>query len=135
MLTRLRVKNFKKLEDADIELGKSVVLIGPNNSGKTTALQALALWDIGLRQWNAKRKGKIAPERRPGVTINRNDLISIPVPDVNLLWRGLHVRNIINRGREQKTENIRIDVIIDAEVSQKLDAIVAVAEMAKPKVN
>ena len=45
MLTRMRVKNFKKLEEADIELGKSVVLIGPNNSGKTTALQALALWN------------------------------------------------------------------------------------------
>ena len=113
MLTRIRVKNFKQLDDVDIELGKSVVLIGPNNSGKTTALQALALWDIGVRQWNAKRKGKVAPEKRPGVTINRNDLISIPVPDVNLLWRDLHVRNISNRGPEQKTQNIRIDVIVD----------------------
>ena len=116
MLTRIRIKNFKKLKDADVELGKSVVLIGPNNSGKTTALQALALWNIGLRQWNAKRRGKAVPEKRPGVTINRNDLPSIPIPDVNLLWRDLHVRNISNRGnrgKEQKTQNIRIEVIVD----------------------
>jgi energy-coupling factor transporter ATP-binding protein EcfA2 len=115
MLTRIRVKNFKKLENADIELGRAVVFVGPNNSGKTTALQALALWDIGVRQWNAryKNKGKTAPETRPGVTINRNDLISIPIPDVNLLWRDLHVRNITNRGKEQKTQSIRIDVIVD----------------------
>lgn len=115
MLTRIRVKNFKKLENADIELGRAVVFIGPNNSGKTTALQALALWDIGIRQWVAtyKAKGKTAPEKRPGVTINRNDLISIPIPDVNLLWRDLHVRNISNRGPQQKTQNIRIDVVVD----------------------
>jgi ABC-type transport system involved in cytochrome c biogenesis ATPase subunit len=113
MLTRIRVKNFKKLNDADFELGKSVVLVGPNNSGKTTALQALALWSIGVRQWNAKRQGKASPEKRPGVTINRNDLISIPIPDVNLLWRDLHVRSISNRGKEQRTQNIRIDIVVD----------------------
>ena len=43
MLTRLRFKNFKRFGDADVELGQCVVFIGPNNSGKTTALQALAL--------------------------------------------------------------------------------------------
>ncbi|MCL6503277.1 MAG: ATP-binding protein [Pirellulales bacterium] len=37
MLTRLTVRNFKRLE-MDIELTRSVVFIGPNNSGKTTAL-------------------------------------------------------------------------------------------------
>ena len=50
MLTRIRINNFKKLSHVDIELGKTVVLIGPNNSGKTTALcKSLALWDIGLK--------------------------------------------------------------------------------------
>jgi predicted ATPase len=58
MLTQIQIRNFKKLESVNFELGKSVVLIGPNNSGKTTALQALALWDIGLRRWNEKRGGK-----------------------------------------------------------------------------
>jgi AAA ATPase domain len=80
MLTQIRIINFKKLDDVTFELGKSVVLIGPNNSGKTTALQALALWDIGLRRWNekAERRGaKTSPSERPGVTINRRDLISI----------------------------------------------------------
>jgi hypothetical protein len=59
MLTRLRIRNLKRFVEADLELGQSVVLIGPNNSGKTTALQALALWDIGLRRWNEKRKGRL----------------------------------------------------------------------------
>jgi hypothetical protein len=121
MLTRLRVRNFKRFGEADIELGQAVVLVGPNDSGKTTALQALALWDIGLRRWLEKRQGESSPEKRPGVAVNRRDLISIPVPGANLLWRGLHVRSVEQvwverngrRERKPKTANIRIDVIVD----------------------
>lgn len=113
MLTRMRVQNFKRLDEVDIELGKAVVLIGPNNSGKTTALQALALWDVGLRRWNEKRQEKNSPEERPGVAINRRDLISIPVPDANLLWRGLHVRDIKRVDGKQRTQNIRIAITVD----------------------
>jgi ABC-type multidrug transport system ATPase subunit len=94
MLTKLSVRNFKRFGSVEIELGNPVVFIGPNNSGKTTALQALAFWDIGLKRWNEKRKGKISPEKRPGVTINRRDLIAIPVPDAKLLWRELNVRDV-----------------------------------------
>ncbi len=113
MLTRLRIKNFKRFPDADIELGQSVVFIGQNNSGKTTALQALALWDVGLRKWNEEYKGKTVPPQRPGVTINRRDLVAIPVPGANLLWRNLHVRDVKKQNGKQQTQNIRIDIIVD----------------------
>jgi predicted ATPase len=112
VLTNLRIKNFKRLEDVEIELGKTVVFIGPNNSGKTTALQALALWEIGLRRWVEKRSAKDTPEKRPGVTINRRDLIAVPVPDANLLWRDLHVRAIQKGNGKQETKNIRIDIVV-----------------------
>jgi len=112
MLTRIRVQRFKKLLDVDIELGQSVVFIGPNNSGKTAALQALTLWDVGVKRWNEKR-GKSSPAKRPGVTINRRDLLSIPVPDARLLWRDLNVRHIERVDSKQQTKNIRIDIIVD----------------------
>ena len=116
MLTNLHIKNFKKFDDVSFELGDRVVFIGPNNSGKTTALQALALWDIGLRRWNDKRGAKAPSEKRIGVAINRNDLISIPVPTANLLWRDLHVRNVGRTNgdpKTQKTQNIRIDITVE----------------------
>jgi len=90
MLTKLSIRNFKLLEKVDLDLGDRVILIGPNNAGKTSALQALALWDVGVKRWVEKRGAGNVPEKRPGVTINRKDLIAVPVPAANLLWRDLH---------------------------------------------
>ena len=114
MLTKLTIRNFKRFgEEVEIELGNPVVFIGPNNSGKTTAMQALALWEIGLRRWNEKRSGKSAPEKRPGVTVNRRDLVSIPVPAANLLWHDLRVRDVRRVDGKQRTSNIRIDIVVE----------------------
>src|SRR3990172_3545980 len=92
MLTKLTVRNFKLFDEVEIELGERVVFVGPNNSGKTSALQALALWNAGVRRWVEKRGAGDVPKARAGVTINRRDLIAVPVPSANLLWRDLHVR-------------------------------------------
>ncbi len=119
MLTKLIVKNFKKLDQAEVELGNPVVFIGPNNSGKTSALQALALWEIGLRRWNEKRKGKTAPEKRPGVTINRRDLVAIPVPGANLLWRDLNVRDVSKIDGKQETKNVFIEITVEGITEDK----------------
>ncbi len=113
MLTKLTIRNFKRFGEVEIELGSPVVFIGPNNSGKTSAMQALALWDIGLKRWNEKRSGKSTPEKRPGVTVNRRDLVAIPIPNANLLWRHLHVRDVRKVDGKQRTSNIRIDIIVE----------------------
>lgn len=110
MLTKLICRNFKRFGEIEVELGNPVVFIGPNNSGKTTALQALALWEIGLRRWNEKRKGITNPEKRPGVVINRLNLISVPVPEVRLLWRNLQVRD---------PKSVRIDIIVEGVTHEK----------------
>jgi len=119
MLTKITVINFKKFGKDEIELGNPVVFIGPNNSGKTSALQALALWDIGLKRWNEEYKGRTAPAKRPGVTINRRDLVAIPVPDANLLWRDLHVRDVRRVDGRQDTKNIRIDILVEGITEDK----------------
>ena len=119
MLTKLNIRNFKRFDEVEIELGSPVVFIGPNNSGKTSAMQALALWDVGIKRWNEKRSGKTTPEKRPGVTINRRDLIAVPVPGANLLWRDLHVREVRKEGGRQKTRNVRIDITVQGVTEDK----------------
>jgi hypothetical protein len=109
MLTRLTIRNFKLFDEVDLELGDRVVLIGPNNTGKTSALQALSLWDIGVKRWSEKRGAGNVPEKRPGVTINRRDLLTVPVPAANLLWRNLHTQE----SSESGTSKVFIDVIVE----------------------
>jgi ABC-type taurine transport system ATPase subunit len=107
MITSFHIENFKRLDSVDLELGNAVVFIGPNNSGKTSALQAMALWDAGWRRWSEKR-GKGSPGTRPGVTINRRDLSSIPVPSAKLLWKDLHVNDTKTREGKQRTDKVYI---------------------------
>ncbi|MFM7459305.1 MAG: AAA family ATPase [Burkholderiales bacterium] len=107
MITSFKIENFKRIDDAEIALGGSVVFIGPNNSGKTTALQALALWDIGWKRWAEKREGSSA-KKRQGVTINRRDLYAIPVPSSKLLWNDLHTHAIDRSSGKQETSKIYV---------------------------
>lgn len=117
MLTKLTIRNFKLFDEVQIELGDRVVFVGPNNAGKTSALQALALWDIGVKRWIEKRGAGNVPEKRPGVTINRRDLITVPVPKANLLWRNLHTQeSAVGNG----TQKVFIDVIVEGVSGGKL---------------
>ncbi len=117
MLTRLRIRNFKTLRDVDIPLGQNVVLIGPNNAGKTSALQALALWDTGLREWLSRRKGTSQAKQRVGVTVNRKALTQTPVSDARRLWHDLKVNLSSRASGSQETKNIFLDVIVDGETN------------------
>jgi len=109
MLTKIVVKNFKKLEFAEIELDSAVVFVGPNNSGKTSALQAIALWDLGMRKWAESRK-KSKAKQRVGVTINRRDILAIPVPSAVQLWKDLHVRRAVIEEGKRGTKNIKMEI-------------------------
>ncbi len=113
MLERIIIRNFKRFREVEIELGDAVVFIGPNNAGKTTALQAIAIWELGVRKWSEKRIGegrRGLPTERSGVTLNRRDLVSLPVPETRQLWRGLHVRDVTRVGKAQRTQNIRFEI-------------------------
>ncbi len=113
MLTRLRIRNFKLFKDVEIELGERVVFVGPNNSGKTSALQALALWNVGVRRWVERRGAGDIPRERAGVTLNRRDLIAVPVPTANLLWRDVHLRQGYREEGQTKTKNVLIEIDVE----------------------
>ena len=113
MLTNIAIRNFKRFEDVSVELGGPVMFIGPNNSGKTSAMQALALWDIGVKRWAERYGVEGEVGRRPGVTVNRRDLIAMPVPSANLLWRDLRSRDVRRENGRQRTENVRIEIVVD----------------------
>ena len=120
MLTRLIIQNFKRIGDADIELGGHVVFVGPNNSGKTSALQALSLWHTGLTQWVTEKSAGAGGKKRYGVPLNRKDLFSLPVPHTNLIWKDLRMRSS-SKNAEGKpiTDNILVTITCEGVLNDK----------------
>jgi len=113
MITKVSIRNFKKLETVEFELGNTVVIIGPNNSGKTTVLQALTLWDVGLKKLAELGRKHSKKSKRVGVAINRRDLLAIPVSSARLIWFHQAVREMDRQSENLKTANIRIEIIVE----------------------
>jgi energy-coupling factor transporter ATP-binding protein EcfA2 len=109
-LHQLIIKNFKQFDDIEIELGNTVVFVGPNNSGKTTALQALSLWQIGIETWQRKKNGNGGR-----VPVNRLDLTAIPNTTALMLWR-----NLITHKKGSKKEDFDIQIIVEGITDNKL---------------
>lgn len=66
-------------------------MIGPNNCGKTTAIQAIALWSQAVKTWFDTRKDSKAKERT-STSLNRLNLVSVPVPRTRHFWHNATVR-------------------------------------------
>jgi predicted ATPase len=87
VITKVRLEYFKRFRGEAFELDDHVVLAGPNNSGKSTLLQALAVWGLVLQRWRAARGTEDSRATvRTGIPLSRKDFTAIPLRDMSLLW-------------------------------------------------
>jgi hypothetical protein len=92
LLHYLEIENFKRFGDKQrIELDHPAVLIGPNNCGKTSAIQALALWSQAVKTWYDVRKDSSAKERT-ATALNRLNIVAVPVQRTRFFWHNTNVR-------------------------------------------
>lgn len=92
LLHYIEIENFKRFGDKQrIELDHPSVLIGPNNCGKTSAIQALALWSQAVRTWYDMRKDSSAKERT-ATSLNRLNIVAVPVTRTRFFWHNTRVR-------------------------------------------
>lgn len=108
----IEIENFKTFgKSVHIDLGHPSVLIGPNNAGKTSVIQALALWSRGIKDWFEKKGQPHQKEKRTRVVagINRLNLLETPISQTRFLWKSTRVRKAntpieltINVGIEHK---------------------------------
>ncbi len=92
LLHYLEIQNFKRFGDMQrIELDHPTVLIGPNNCGKTTAIQAIALWSQAVKTWFDAKKDSTAKERT-STSINRLNIVAVPVQRTRYFWHNTAVR-------------------------------------------
>ncbi len=82
MITGLTLRNFKNVGEQKYEFSQFDLLVGPNNSGKSTILQALAIWQFCIDEFQrSKRTGS------KGVQVVLPNFTALPVPEFNLLWK------------------------------------------------
>ncbi|MGH2628524.1 MAG: hypothetical protein ACRDHY_17955, partial [Anaerolineales bacterium] len=86
MIRRLVLRRFKRFDAVEFVLPGHVVLAGPNNTGKTTVLQAVAAWSLALNRWkqlNDFQRHGGAYARAP---IARQAFSAVPLRAFDLLW-------------------------------------------------
>jgi len=110
MIKKVVLKNFKRFTEQTFDLQDSVILAGPNNAGKSTLLQAIVVWRLGLDRWTMQRKGGSAA-KRTGVSITRADFTAVPLREMNLLWEDRHVSG----GGENSGKPRLIEVLLEGE--------------------
>lgn len=86
MIRKVVIKGFKRFGEVTFDLPGHVVLAGPNNSGKTTLLQAIATWSLALKVWLrrndlAKHGGYFAK-----APLTRQVFSAVPLRAFDLLW-------------------------------------------------
>lgn len=92
-VTYVEIEHFKGFKDKiRINLDDPAVLIGPNNSGKTTVIQALSLWSRAVRSWIAKKGPDHLKAQRDAVGINRLNILDIPVKETKFFWNEVRMR-------------------------------------------
>lgn len=60
MLTKVRISNFKRIKEAELEIGPVTYIVGGNNSGKSSAIQAIHT-AVAAAQVGRERRQQVIP--------------------------------------------------------------------------
>lgn len=108
MITRLILRNFKNVGEQTYDFTQFDLLVGRNNSGKSTVLQALAIWQFCVDEFHrSKRAGA------KGIQVVLPNFTALPLPEFNLLWKDRTDRAYPVENGKKKQEFILIEVLIE----------------------
>lgn len=104
MITRLTLRNFKSVGEQVYDFTQFDLLVGRNNSGKSTVLQALAIWQFCVDEFHrSKRSGS------KGIQVVLPNFTALPVPEFNLLWKDRDIRHSPNKKQEYILIGIHVE--------------------------
>lgn len=119
MIRRLTLRNFKSIDEQTYDFTQFDLLVGRNNSGKSTILQALAIWQFCVDTFQrSRRSGKT------GIQIILPNFTALPLPEFNLLWKAKTDRRYPVRDGKRAQEFVLISILVEwrdgAGVEQRL---------------
>ena len=109
MIKRLTLRNFKSIGEQIYDFTQFDLLVGRNNSGKSTVLQALAIWQFCVDEFHRSKRGG-----SKGIQVVLPNFTALPLPEFNLLWKDRTDRAypIDEKGRK-KQQFILIEIMIE----------------------
>jgi predicted ATPase len=112
MIKEVQVQNFKQFRDHRFAFRPNGVtlLAGGNNSGKSTLLQALALWEF-CRGAVESRKGRSAlegPYSGKGIAVTAQNFSPLALPSFEHLWTNLRPRCPRNANQTDPSYTLRV---------------------------
>ena len=98
MIRRVIIRRFKKFPILEFDLPERALIAGPNNSGKTTLLQALATWSEFGENWLASIAEQTCPDYRTThrVEVEVSTLKSLALCNFDELWHNQDTREAIS---------------------------------------
>ena len=110
MITKLTLRNFKSVGEQVYDFTRFDLLVGRNNSGKSTVLQAMAIWQFCVDEFHrSKRTGST------GIQVVLPNFTALPVPEFILLWKDRTDRNypVDQSTGKKKQEFILIEILLE----------------------
>jgi len=108
MITRLTLRNFKSVGEQSYDFTNFDLLVGRNNSGKSTVLQALAIWQFCVDEFHRSKRGG-----SKGIQLVLPNFTALPVPEFNLLWKDKTDRAYPKKNGKKKQEFILIEILVE----------------------
>jgi AAA ATPase domain/AAA domain, putative AbiEii toxin, Type IV TA system len=107
MIDKLTLRNFKSISEQTYSFTDFDLLVGRNNSGKSTVLQALAIWQFCIDEFSRTRRSDNSTK---GIQIILPNFTALPVPEFRLLWKDL----VVGQSRTDKNQQklILIEIIV-----------------------
>lgn len=117
-IKKLTIRNFKKIQEESYEFDHFNLLVGANNSGKSTILQAMAIWQFCIEQFRlSNRNGN------RGIQVVLPNFTAVPLPEFNLLWKDKTDRRYIpNQKDSSKKDQQYIYIEISIEWKDTIDS-------------
>ena len=108
MINRLTLCNFKSVGKQIYDFTQFDLLVGRNNSGKSTVLQALAIWQFCVDEFHRSKRGG-----SKGIQVVLPNFTALPLPEFNLLWKDRTDRAYPTENGKKKQEFILIEILVE----------------------
>lgn len=110
MITKLTLRNFKSVGEQVYEFTPFDLLVGRNNSGKSTVLQAMAIWQFCVDEFHRSRR-----TGNTGIQVVLPNFTALPLPEFILLWKDRTDRAypVDSQSGKKKQEFILIEILLE----------------------